>query len=75
MSDAILPKSRTEVDRESFTRDENNRVARRVTDEVMSGKLDRIIYLLEKLVSGDLLRDQNELSLQDQFGDDLTGSV
>lgn len=34
MSDAILPKSRTEADRESFTRDDNGKVARRVTDDV-----------------------------------------
>lgn len=43
MSDSILPKSRTQVDRESFTRDDNGKIARRVTDDLTHDKLDEVI--------------------------------
>lgn len=46
MSDEILPKSRTELDKQSFTRDANDKIARRVIDESNSTKLDEVKDLL-----------------------------
>lgn len=46
MSGAILPKSRTEADRESFALDINSEVARRVIDSETHNKLDDVVNAL-----------------------------
>lgn len=62
MSDQKLPESRVQAEHLSFTRDVNNKLARRVTDEVVSEKLDTII-------------NQREGTLTDRSGIATTSSA
>lgn len=60
MSDPKLPKNRAQLDQESFTRDDNGLISRRVTDEVNSSKLDNVISVLEQI---DLNTDEIEIKI------------
>lgn len=51
MSDQKLPKSRTQLDAESFTRVTSDKIARRVHDETTHSKLDAVITGLGGSVS------------------------
>lgn len=86
MSDEILAKSRTSADRESFTRDDNGKVARRVTDNVTHTMLQGIqdtmsslaftlnqIYILIANQTLLYLVDDGGNQLVDDGGDNLMG--
>lgn len=60
MSDPKLPKNRVQLDQESFTRDANDLIARRVTDEINSSKLDQVISVLQEI---DLNTDEIEIKI------------
>jgi hypothetical protein len=58
LSDEILSKSRTELDRQSFTRDVNDKIARRVIDSETHDKLDNIIANLGGTTSVELVYNE-----------------